>query len=304
MGRVRRLVLSGALLLVPAFVAAHAAVAQSDTGYAGSAACLDCHKKETTAFQGTRMGHLFLSDPRDSIQARGCEGCHGPAKTHVESGGAEPGGLISYAKASKTSVADRNANCLRCHEESNRLMWTGSTHDRQDVACTSCHTVMKNVSERNQLRTADVTETCAQCHMQRRAQQIRASHMPLGEGRMGCASCHNAHGTANEKMLIQPTVTETCYTCHAEKRGPFLWEHPPATENCANCHEPHGSNHEKLLKVPKPRLCQQCHVASGHPIRPYSADPTFSRFIDGRQCTNCHFAIHGSNHPAGQFFTR
>jgi DmsE family decaheme c-type cytochrome len=307
MGSVRRLVVGALCVAGAALAGARPAFAQADTGYAGSAVCVQCHRSQVDAFQGTRMGHLFLADPRDSVEDKGCEGCHGPARQHVESGGEERGGLISYAANSPTPVADRNALCLRCHEESNRLLWPGSTHDREDLACTNCHTIMKNVSERAQLKAADVTQTCAQCHMQRKAQQLQASHMPLGVGTtnaMGCTSCHNPHGSANEKLLVAPTVNDVCFTCHADKRGPFLWEHAPVTENCANCHNPHGSNNEQMLKVPKPRLCQQCHLGTGHPNRPYSTDPSFTKYIDGRQCVNCHTMIHGSNHPSGVAFTR
>jgi DmsE family decaheme c-type cytochrome len=99
-------------------------------------------------------------------------------------------------------------------------------------------------------------------------------------------------------------VNETCYTCHSEKRGPYLWEHPPVVENCANCHDPHGSNHEKMLKVPRPRLCQQCHpTGHGGPLAKPS-DPAQVRFVFNKACNNCHFNLHGSNHPAGAFFTR
>ena len=108
-------------------------------------------------------------------------------------------------------------------------------------------------------------------------------------------------------MLVSHSVNTVCYTCHAEKRGPFLFEHPPVTENCVNCHDAHGSNHEKMLKTIKPRLCQQCHDPTSHPTRAYAInDPKLIplRFIPGRQCVNCHFNIHGSNHPAGHAFTR
>jgi DmsE family decaheme c-type cytochrome len=105
-------------------------------------------------------------------------------------------------------------------------------------------------------------------------------------------------------MLVASSANETCYSCHAEKRGPFLWEHMPVTENCSNCHDPHGSNKEKMLKVARPRLCQQCHPTAhgGTTARP--SDLATSRFVYNRSCQNCHFNIHGSNHPAGAFFTR
>jgi predicted CXXCH cytochrome family protein len=117
---------------------------------------------------------------------------------------------------------------------------------------------MHSVSDRGNLRKPTVPATCASCHQQRASQVLRASHMPLGENRMECTSCHN----------------------------------------------PHGSPNEKLLKVPKPRLCQQCHDPTSHPTQPRGITAVDARFIRGRQCVDCHFNIHGSNHPSGKYFTR
>jgi len=151
-----------------------------------------------------------------------------------------------------------------------------------------------------------VLATCGRCHPQEKNKQLRFAHMPLGEQKIECTSCHNPHGSTGPKLLLANSINETCYTCHAEKRGPFLWQHMPVTENCANCHDPHGSSHEKMLKASRPRLCQQCHAnGSGHPAAPRSATaPADMQFVYNRQCSNCHFNIHGSNHPSGKAFTR
>ena len=63
-------------------------------------------------------------------------------------------------------------------------------------------------------------------------------------------------------MLAQLTLNDNCYTCHAEKRGPFLWEHEPSSEDCGICHRPHGSLHPALLTSRPPLLCQQCHQST------------------------------------------
>jgi len=285
----------------PAQQAAPAAPATN--GYVGAETCKGCHEEAFKKFEQTAMGRLFLKHPRNSKEQMGCENCHGPGKAHVDAGGGKGvGGLISFSKNDRTPVEQRNATCLQCHEKGARLFWQGSPHESRDVACTNCHKIMETVSERSQLAKATEIETCGQCHLQKRAQQMRTSHMPLREGKMTCTSCHNPHGTVTEKLLKANSVNDTCYTCHAEKRGPFLWEHPPVMESCTNCHDPHGSNHEKMLKTAKPRLCEQCHVETRHPTRPQDTRQT--RFVMGRQCTNCHFNIHGSNHPSGNAYTR
>ena len=285
------------------FIAPLMANAQQQAGYAGSAACVDCHKESVQQFAGTPMGKLITDNGRIEHGKQGCESCHGPSKNHVESGG-DVRPPISFSRKSKTPIAERNATCLSCHEKTARTLWKGSTHESRNVACTDCHTVMHAVSERGSLKQHTVVETCANCHAQKKAQLARFTHMPLGEGKMECTSCHNPHGSPNDKMLIASSVNETCFSCHAEKRGPFLWEHMPVVESCANCHDSHGSNKEKMLKISRPRLCQQCHPTAHGGTLARPSDAATVRLVYNKACSNCHFNIHGSNHPAGAFFTR
>ncbi|HET7875047.1 MAG TPA: DmsE family decaheme c-type cytochrome [Methylomirabilota bacterium] len=273
--------------------------------YVGSETCKGCHEDQFNKFAKTKMGRLMLHQARNAAEAQACESCHGPGKAHADAGGGKGvGGMITFAKNDPTPIEKRNQICLACHTKGPRVFWKGSPHDSRDVACTSCHTVMEDVSPRAQLKQETVMETCGSCHLKQRAQQYRSSHMPLREGKMTCTSCHNPHGTTTPSLLKANSLNDTCYTCHTEKRGPFLWTHPPVTESCANCHDPHGTNHENMLKVAKPRLCQQCHIESRHPTSPYGRDPASLKFVLGRSCVSCHAIIHGSNHPSGFAFTR
>jgi DmsE family decaheme c-type cytochrome len=226
-------------------------------------------------------------------------------------GGKGIGGLITFRKDSGESVTAQNEACLGCHQRGIQTYWNASPHASRGIGCINCHTVMEKTSDRYQLvkvgektpffnRRAEI-EVCSQCHLQRQAQLMRSSHMPLREGKLVCTNCHNPHGTPNQSQLKQTSINENCYTCHTERRGPFLWTHPPAFENCANCHEPHGTVNDRLLKVTDPRLCTQCHMSVQHPVTPR---PPTSVFFFNRSCTNCHSQIHGSNHPAGKFFQR
>jgi len=208
--------------------------------------------------------------------------------------------MITFAKDDPTSVDQRNAKCLACHERRAHLSWKGSPHERNDVACTNCHTIMERRSPKAQLARDNVVETCAQCHLVKRAQLLgRPAHMPIPEGKMSCTDCHNPHGSATPFMLVKDSPNDTCLTCHADKRGPFLWEHPPVVESCMNCHDPHGTNHQAMLKRVGFRLCQQCHIETRHPTSPYTPG---ARQTLSRGCVNCHTKIHGSNHPSGFAF--
>ncbi len=279
--------------------------------YVGSEVCKGCHAPQFEKFAETQMGKIFLFNARTLREKQGCESCHGPASNHVAAGGGRGvGGLITFRKEAEPGKVQNEA-CLQCHEQGMHTYWQASPHASRGLTCTNCHTVMHKTTDRYQLakvddktpffwKRADI-EVCGQCHLQRKAQLMRSSHMPLREGKIGCSDCHNPHGTPNPSQLKQASINENCYTCHTERRGPFLWEHPPAFENCANCHEPHGSVNDRLLKVTDPRLCTQCHNSTFHPATPRGKN---SVFFFNRSCTNCHSQIHGSNHPAGIFFQR
>ena len=217
--------------------------------------------------------------------------------------GRSPGGIISFRSTDPARTAEQdNAICLTCHERGERTMWQGSPHEERGLACTNCHTIMKAVSARFQLKTAFQPDTCFQCHKDIRAKTLMSAHMPIGEGKVVCSDCHNPHGSFTEVMLRTDTINDTCYKCHAEKRGPFLFEHEPVRENCLNCHDPHGSVNEYMLKESRPRLCFECH-GFGHGMVQGPGGFSFGASM-GQSCQNCHVNIHGSNSPAGAVFQR
>jgi DmsE family decaheme c-type cytochrome len=269
----------------------------------GSQVCLTCHASQAAAFAQTVMGKI--GKVRKGTME--CENCHGPGSLHVKAGGGRGvGGMITFRSDDPTrTVEDNNAICLACHERGDRTLWRGSTHETQGLACTNCHTVMRNVTPKFQLAKLTEQDTCFQCHKNKRAEIWRTSHMPVREGKLTCSTCHNPHGSYSEALLKEgshATANDLCYKCHAEKRGPFLWEHPPVRENCMNCHDAHGSINDAMLKISRPRLCQQCHAnLTGHPGNP--RNPT-SVYAINRECQNCHSQHHGSNSPAGSRFIR
>jgi DmsE family decaheme c-type cytochrome len=268
--------------------------------YVDGKVCLTCHASQAAVFEKTLMGKIGKTK-KGMFE---CQNCHGPGSAHVKAGGGRGvGGIISFRTNDLSRTAEENnATCLACHDKGNRVNWHGSTHDERGLSCTNCHTVMKNVSRKSQLKTEFQPDTCFQCHKNKRAEMWRSSHIPVREGKVVCTDCHNPHGSYSEHLLKTATVNETCFQCHAEKRGPFLWEHPPVTENCLNCHDPHGSNNDFLLKISRPRLCQQCHSGGQHNSNP--RNPAVTLYAQGRECQNCHSNHHGSNNPAGARFMR
>jgi len=288
--------------------------AKAEGDYVGSETCVACHEDQNRRFKNTAMGKIMMEHPRTPWEAKGCEACHGPGKGHVDAGGGKDTIPIRFGKDSRNTVEEKNAACTACHIKGNRMFWKGSPHEGRGIACVDCHQVKMETHlalSAEARYSSPLTETrgllkpqpelCLQCHQMRRAQLQRSSHMPYREGKVTCTSCHNPHGSPNPKQLIQATTNENCLSCHTERRGPFLWEHPPVMENCANCHEAHGSSNPQLLKTRMPRVCDSCHVSSRHPTQP---QPLSSIKNFNRGCTNCHSAIHGSNHPSGNAFLR
>jgi DmsE family decaheme c-type cytochrome len=275
-----------------------AAAASGD--YVGSEQCAQCHQEQAASIGKTVIGKVLLQHPRTPLEKRGCEACHGPGKAHIADV-TNPATRGPFGKKTKATARQQNAQCVQCHEKGEHLFWRGSAHELRGLACTQCHTMHAAVSPRYQLTKKTEPEVCSQCHVVKKAQLLRTSHMPVRESKLTCGDCHNPHGSVTRKLIRQNSVNENCYKCHAEKRGPFVWEHAPVRENCLNCHEPHGSIHDKLLKVKRERLCQQCHIPSRHPTQPH--DPR-TRFVFNRSCLNCHPMIHGSNHPSGEYFLR
>jgi len=280
--------------------------------------CMACHKegKERPAHEifFTEMG--ITGDP-DSPFADGnhdCEACHGPASQHLRK---QPDGTRLPPPVvfdDRTPVAEQNAVCMNCHNDSGRFHWPGSAHNLEGMACVACHDLHTPNDPVLSLETQP--EVCYQCHKEQRAQFLRQSRHPVATpsasmsnvGLMSCTDCHQPHGGNGPGNLIRNTINEQCYDCHAEKRGPFLWEHAPVQEDCTICHSPHGSNYENLLVARQPYLCQQCHLATFHPSGVYSGtgippDGAAQQML-GKQCANCHAQVHGSNHPGGLRQTR
>jgi len=276
-------------------------------GYSRSGAdsCLLCHSEgsEKPAVAIFDTPHGARSDPNAPFARLQCETCHGPSADHARA--ARHGDRVMptriFGAGSRTPVAEQNSVCFGCHDTRGRMGWIGSRHQTAQVSCASCHQI-----HRGRDRVFDSLaqqQACFTCHPKRRADTFKPSSHPLRFGEMSCSSCHDPHNANNDFLLRAATVNETCFECHAEKRGPFLWEHAPATEDCDLCHQPHGSNHPALLAKRPPLLCQQCHSAEGHPSVAYTSDAVAddfnNRFLLSRGCLNCHSQIHGSNHPSG-----
>ena len=301
--------LFGLVLSLPALPAAaqsqQPTAPQQAVAQASVNTCLTCHGSDPKVTAILKSPMAVMGNSRTPFAQGGCIVCHGDSKKHVAM--QQPYPDIVFTGPHASPVAERNKVCLTCHQAGLRMNWQGSQHQRNDIACTSCHTA--HAAKDPVLVKKTQPAICFTCHAEQRADSFKFSHHPIREGKVVCSDCHNPHGSPGPKLLKELTVNETCYTCHMEKRGPYLWEHAPVRESCLNCHTPHGSTQPRLLIERPPYLCQECHANSGHQTQPMSATNLPGAIAEnfrgfGRGCVNCHSQVHGSNSPAGAFLTR
>ncbi len=271
-------------------------------------ACAACHEDIVKKFSTSVHGKV--PNAKDIDGSTTCASCHGDGTAHMTDGSA-----ASIKNPKKLSPNEINQTCTTCHSQiGNHAIWRGSKHESAGLSCLSCHSshhagegqpkAIANFAnletETKLLKMRTEKETCYQCHGDLRKSEVqRSTHLfrnEQGQSKQSCSACHNAHGSTGEKLMQSGSLNDTCYECHTEKRGPFLWEHAPATENCANCHKAHGSNNPSLLKARTPMLCQQCHIQGRHQTVPGKPNSVFQF---SRGCTTCHSQVHGSNHPSG-----
>jgi DmsE family decaheme c-type cytochrome len=260
--------------------------------------CATCHEDVAKQFAKTNHGRQFAGNK--AYGSANCVSCHVGAEEHAASGGEKKPPNLKKGP-------DASAPCLSCHSgKPKQAHWAGSSHERAGLACASCHAVHAQHGGTPEMAKtlpgpSEVTKNCVECHGGLRAALHQRSSHPLREGQMTCASCHNPHGAAGEKLIAQGSVNELCYSCHQNTRGPFLWEHSPVREDCLTCHRPHGSNYPQLLQARVTQLCQSCHQQGRHQTLP---GVPASVWVSNRACLNCHQNIHGSNHPSGPLFQR
>jgi len=267
---------------------------ESNSQYVGSESCKKCHEFLYTGFQRTKH-YQTVFDKRRGPAFQGCEGCHGPGRSHVESEG-NPQKIRSF-KNIFTDVKKTTQWCLDCHQyESEHNNFARSAHMSVNIGCLDCHSV-HHAKVTEYLLSNEQSQLCVHCHKNVGSEFDRPFRHPVNEHLMQCSDCHNQHGGTNAHMLRSAAgQVEVCTKCHTSMAGPFAFEHSPVKlEGCTACHVPHGSGNPRLLRRSEVnQLCLECHTFTTNSI--VKAPPSFHNQMQQYQaCTMCHVQIHGSH---------
>jgi predicted CXXCH cytochrome family protein len=238
------------LLLISCVVASRAVVAPpkiAGADFVGSKECAQCHEDTGKHFGSSTHAKVAVADPK--LGDTSCEACHGPGSLHVKAGGSK-GTIINPDKSPET--------CYQCHLDKRAEFNLPNSHpvNSGHVTCTDCH----NPHEGDAIKGAGaameaMNESCTKCHSAQRGPFVYEH----GAMKDGCVSCHNPHGSVNQKMLVARDAN-LCLQCHLE--APAI--HGAGQIN-ANSHVSGLANHNTRL------MAGTCWVAG------------------------CHEAVHGSN---------
>lgn len=294
----RNLIFLFAVVFALSTVALHAT-----TGWTGDKTCLECHSELMKNYKMNIHFRLQQFEVK-GLSKVGCESCHGPGAAHADEG--DTAKIFSF----KTVKPDQSsAACLKCHQSLKASDWNLSDHALSEVACCKCHPIHQGKSV-----VKSDPYLCLSCHKDIKVKSYYPSHHPIREGKMKCSSCHQHHGSLVKNLKTNERLNDLCFACHADKRGPFVFEHAPVTEDCLGCHDPHGTVANNLLTQNEPFLCLQCHESHFHAgrlgleetrtlpstqhvsLNPHGTEGWRRAFLT--KCTQCHFKIHGTDDPS------
>lgn len=176
--------------------------------YVGMEQCALCHEKEVKNFNLTHHAQLRLreAEEKDEVKDLGCEACHGPGSLHVDAGGGRGKFIVNPGKNPEA--------CFQCHIDKNAEFSLQYHHPVKEgrMSCIACHDPHgEDIHKSKNLWVARGNDQCAQCHREQARPHV-FEHEALREG---CTTCHNVHGSINDKMLTE-NDNNLCLKCHGQ----------------------------------------------------------------------------------------
>jgi predicted CXXCH cytochrome family protein len=217
--------------------------------FIGNKGCVDCHANYTRTFAASPHARIHVETAMMPVGRAGCESCHGPGSKHVAAGGGRGKFIVNPEREPQA--------CFTCHLEVHAEFNLPQHHPVREgkMNCVQCHDphgfdIMKPAGG---LGMARLNEQCAGCHREQ-SRRFVFEHEALREG---CTACHQAHGSINNKMLLQPDPN-LCLRCHAQtqRRGRLFIGDEDHTLSVSRgtcwsstCHTAvHGSNIDRILR--------------------------------------------------------
>lgn len=190
--------------------------------YVGSKECETCHDELYRDFATADHARLIAEGPR-ALEA-GCEACHGPGSVHAESGGEVKPPFSFAAGRPRTSSFETVAAepersvdnmCFQCHINVRGQFQLSHHHPVPEgrMSCTECHPPHKGRAHvGGSTAILSQNDACIRCHEAQRGPFV-FEHEAMREG---CLTCHNPHGSVNDKLL---TVRDSnlCLKCHFQQ---------------------------------------------------------------------------------------
>jgi DmsE family decaheme c-type cytochrome len=229
--------------------------------------CLTCHAG------GQRM---YWEGSIHQTNKLSCSDCHNPMARFSANG------LLKKSSITET--------CQSCHQQQ-RAEFRKKSHmpvPEGKMTCEDCHNPHGSSTKRL-LKADSVNELCYTCHAEKRGPFIW-EHAPVREN---CLNCHAAHGSNNDKLLVQ-TRPFLCSGCHSTTgtMGHTVWGDNTlgslVTDPTATGINSSGNQANSAWSV----------------TNTTGSQATVLKRMTGRSCQNCHMMIHGSNSPGGARFQR
>ena len=143
------------------------------------------------------------------------------------------------------------AVCFACHQTVQAQFAMPEHHRVPEglMKCSDCHNPHGSANAASLNKSG--SETCVQCHVEKRGPYVFEHPAVKVEG---CATCHNPHGSPNRMLLVRREGRQLCLQCH--------------TGFHAQAAVPHGR-----LGFQTSGECVRCHVT----VHGSSLDPNFLR---------------------------
>jgi len=217
--------------------------------------CLGCHRSSKQQDSFLHSSHM--------ASAVSCHDCH---SSHLVNAVKDPSKGTAPAPQAQFFQVPQRADearwlagsllktsqpelCYGCHATV-RTQFAQPVHHRVPeglMKCTDCHSPHGTLNRSSLVKAQ--SETCVQCHVEKRGPYVHEHPAAKVEG---CIGCHSPHGSANRMLLVRREGRQLCLQCHTGFHQLTQAPHGrlgfQTSGECTRCHVAiHGSNFDVNL---------------------------------------------------------